>query len=244
MHDTATASWAPTVVDASILLPAHGVASADDVAASWLRVEELLLPGRYCGTEPPDSLYTLPGSTRGHVLVTAPHAVVHHRPDRRKGADVASGGMALTLAALLGARCIIAAGEQSHDGNRSAAGTFKSAVRDALDDGVGVVFDVHGMADSFGVDVCLGTGADEEGTRPLYEPLRRRLEAQGRRVAVNDPWGASHPDSLTNTAHARGAAAVQVEVANQWRQPWDHGRRSAEFVLGLADALGATVAEL
>lgn len=226
----------PALVDASALLPTHGLHGAEDVVTAWLSVEDLLLPGRYCGTEPADSLYALAGTRRSNVLVTAPHAVVHHRPERRKGADVASGGMALAVAALLGARCLVAAGEQSHDGNRSPAGTFKQAVHEAIDDGVSVVLDIHGMADSFGIDVCLGTGADERGTRPLYEPLRLELQAQGRSVSVNDPWGASHPDTVTNTAHARGVAAVQLEVANRWRQPWDHAQRSARFVLGLAAA--------
>lgn len=226
----------PVVVDAGGLLPVTGVSGVEDVAATWLAVEDLLLPGRYCGTEPPDSLYALAPTRRPHVLVTAPHAVVHHRPERRKGADVASGGLALNLAALLGARCLVAAGEQSQDGNRSSYGTFKQAVHAAIDDDVTVIFDVHGMADSFAIDVCLGTGADEAGTRRLYEPLRQALEAQGRTVSVNDPWGAAHPDTVTNTAHGRGVAAVQLEVANRWRQPWDHAQRSAHFVLGLASA--------
>lgn len=155
---------------------------------------------------------------------------------------MASGGLAWLVASNVGAGVVVASGEQRADGNRDPHGVFKDALWRALDGtAVQSVIDVHGMADSFGFDVCLGTGADESRAQPLLEPVRTTLRAAGFVVSVNDPWAASAEHTVTNTVHRSGRLALQVEVARRWRQPWEDPRAAARMVSALSAAIGAAV---
>jgi len=185
---------------------------------TWVSFDDWQCAGRYGGVGASGEVLRQAGTVP--VLLTAPHAVSHTRDGARKAADVATGGLTLAAALSSGARALIATGFQDHDGNRAPAGPFKDALAAQLG-AVRAVIDVHGMRDEFGVQVCLGTGANPPADNWLLALARAVFTDAGFTVAVNDPYGAMHEHSVTSSVTRAGLAGLQVEFAASLRRPRD-----------------------
>ena len=111
-------------------------AAGVDVFEAWA------CPDRYAGADAPGTVQAVPGTLP--VLLTAPHAAAHTRAWGRKGADVATGGLALTAALTSSAHALVATGFQTRDSNRVGDGPFKAALAAQIRR-VCTVIDVHGM---------------------------------------------------------------------------------------------------
>lgn len=202
-----------------------------DAIATWTDFEGRLAHQRYSGSYPAGSLLALNGPLP--VLVTAPHAVAHTRSGRRKGADVATGGLALVAATHAGARGLVATGYQEHDGNFVPQGPFKE-LAEMMRHQVSACIDVHGFPDSFGSDICLGTGARPHESQPLLELAQAHFTAAGFTVSVDSPYDARRFHTMTSAAQRAGRMAVQVEVARWLRRPFDDPEPAHAMAAALA----------
>jgi len=169
------------------------------------------------GSAPAFPLFEALGS---EVLLTAPHAVRTLSPSgSSKLADAATGPLARALSAASGASCLVA--HSPWPGNANADPlercAFKQRMVELLSKRPSTVLDLHGMLDSHGCDVCIGTHKD--GPSALADQATELLAAQGFVVRRNDPFGARSPSTVTATALGAGAAAIQLEIAARWRNP-------------------------
>lgn len=186
------------------------------LAREWNAAEQRYANDSYTGSGIEDQLDIARGLTP--VLFTAPHAIAHPRNGAVKVADVYTGGLAMTLARALNANALVVAGAPSSDGNFDAHGPFKEALHDTLPR-VDAVIDLHGMRDTWEVDVCLGRGALPHLSDELVDHLTHHLTAAGFRVGVDTPFNARRPTTVTTSAQRTGTAAVQVELARHTRNP-------------------------
>jgi hypothetical protein len=210
-------------------------ATARELAARWVTLEADYLHGRYTGVDAPNSHRAIPG---GPLLITAGHAVGHQRAGVPKSADMATGGLVELLAAELGAAALTVTGQPTLDPNFAPTGPFKSEVLRLLDHRAALV-DVHGMRDSWGLDVCLGRGMYPAQSDQLIAYLAPALRAAGFTVGIDVPFTAEAAETLTSFVQAQGVHAVQLELSRSLRNPWDHPERAGLLVATLAAALGS-----
>lgn len=186
------------------------------VTRQWTLEEPSFAANAYAGEALPGRVRRV--SSRTGVYFTAPHAVMHWRETRNKVADINTGGLALALAAELDAGAVVQAGTAMRDGNWYPEAELKTHLARELSN-ARVVLDLHGMRDNYGVDVCLGTGLNKDQAQPVIDILGEELTRVGLRWAVNDPFDATPPGTLTNYCHAAGVPALQLELARSLRTP-------------------------
>lgn len=208
------------------------------VTRQWSMEEPSFAANEYSGEALPGRVRRVTSSNG--VYFTAPHAVAHWRETRHKIADVNTGGLALALAAELGAGAIVQAGAALRDGNWYPEAELKTHLSRELPN-ARVVLDLHGMRDNYGVDVCLGTGLNQAAAQPVIDVLAPAFADVGLRWGVNDPFDATPPGTLTNYCHAAGVPAVQLELARSLRTPGG-GMANALIaaLLSAGEALAAT----
>lgn len=205
-------------------------ASWAQLVQDWSAFEQQYQRNYYHGSHMPGTVHQAPGTTP--VLFSAPHAVGHWRETRMKVADVGTGGLTDILHTLTGASTIVQAGAAIRDGNWYPNAELKRPLARALD-GVNAVIDLHGMRDNYGIDVCIGLGALPETSVDLARILDTTLRKHGIQVAVNDPFNATHPGTVTSFCQSAGTPAVQLEIARKLRTPGT--RQSLALVSALAE---------
>jgi hypothetical protein len=178
------------------------------------------------------------------LLLTSVHGVRHFREGvGMKANDANTGGLVLVLAHHL--KCsaaVITRSGGNDDANTDPEHPFKAAVaNDIRLDRVRLLVDVHGMADHPSADVAIGFGAAPgAATTAAAERIERRLAAAGLRVdlgGVDTGLKAAHPGTMTNWAHARGLAALQLEISRSRRTFQSSTAARAQFLRALAEAL-------
>lgn len=197
--------------------------------------------GRYGGTGADALRYQLPHGASAGLVFTAPHAVAHWRDGVRKPADMFTGFLAEALAERADAASLTAEGEQRVDANFEDRGAFRELLWMVTTSSPAVV-DIHGMADSHGVDVCLGTAGRHPLSKRLTECLEAALTQAGFRVSVDDPFDANKFPTITAGAHERGCEAVQVEVSKWLRRPIDDPEPVLVLIDSVAHALSTHTA--
>lgn len=188
----------------------------DELTDAWKSAEEPFAANMYEGAVLPGTVHLHPGDTG--AVFTAPHAVSHWRETRSKLADLNTGGMAMTLAASTGSTALVQAGAALRDGNWYEYAEFKGALRAELPTATAVL-DLHGMRDNYGVDVCIGLGQDPAASGSLVQVVHDHLESAGLVVAVNDPFDAAFPGTVTSFCQRAGVPAVQLEMSRTVRTP-------------------------
>ena len=172
------------------------------------------------GVAPGMSSFAVTYKTGTDVLFTAPHAVRHltaSLPVCVKGSDVGTKELALAAAELYG--CAAMATSSPWQGNANAdhieSCVFKGEVLRLLRSNVVAgVIDIHGMKDDHGIDVCVGSGG---GSPALACAVSDLLASTGLVVAVDEPFSASRPGTVTRTVLEAGFPAVQIEISSSVR---------------------------
>ena len=125
------------------------------LASDWTRRELRYRANGYRGVGEPDEV--LVDLREKPVLLTAGHSVAQVRDGKRKAPDLRTGGLAELVAAYADASALTAAGSGPGDPNQSREHPFKVAVAELVDEHL-FLLDLHGMADRFDLDVCVGSG--------------------------------------------------------------------------------------
>ncbi|MCK9902888.1 hypothetical protein CC117_23830 [Parafrankia colletiae] len=203
---------------------------------SWIAEEEVFSAQNYEGSSALDSVLVREGR-RAHLVLTAPHAVAQIRAGRTKLAERGTGGLAMALAAVSDVRAVCAVGRQSGDPAWDARNGFKNALAD-LDPTPRYLIDLHGMRDSYGLDIDLGLGgAPDSRMTSLCEGLSEALRAQGLRAGVNSVFKGDRVETLTSWAQRRSMSAIQIEIAARLRPPTGAREPSMQMFRTLRDFL-------
>ena len=172
------------------------------------------------GVPPGASSFAVTKKTGTGVLFTAPHAVCHltsSLPVRVKRSDVDTKELAFAAAEQYG--CAAMATSSPWQGNANSdpieSCVFKGEVLRLLRSNVVAgVIDIHGMRDDHGIDVCVGSGG---GSPALACVVADLLTSTGLVVAVDEPFNASRPGTVTRTVMEAGFPAVQIEISSSVR---------------------------
>ena len=209
-----------------------------NLARTWDQAERPFAANAYDGRGTSEVDYQ---PSRSKLLVTAPHAVNHHRHARPKLADRWTGGLATLTGQALGAAVLIAS-SRVPDWTAWAERTddFARALRSEVAAGA-VVIDVHGMSDTHGVDICIGTGtAPTALSTDLAALIEAKLEAY--QVGINEPFAARAPYTVVDYVSGLGGrGALQIEVAARLRNPSEHPSEAETFASLFLEALRASI---
>lgn len=211
------------------------------LAADWHRLNEPFTHNDFTGPADGPCWLVVPGTRP--VVCCAPHAVHHARHGAVKLNDAHTGGLALALAAHLGGSAVALrrGGIEFGDPNHDAEHPLKDAAAPLVGPGV-VVLDLHGMADR-DHDVIVGIGATPtKRSFRLAELFVNAAARQGIDARVADDgtgFNASGPTTMTTWALARGADALQFEIAHDLRTVRADRDRKIALLRAFAATFGA-----
>jgi hypothetical protein len=180
------------------------------------------------------------------VIMSAPHAVRHlSRDGVSKAADAATGGLVRFVSERSRVVAVVASGGWVNaNANHVLDGwcPYRHTLTE-LGAANSVLVDVHGMTDHHGAEVCVGTGANPSLSADVVSFAVEHLQAAGLAVAVDTPFSASSPGTVTSWAQRNGFRAFQLEVCSALRRPWQDPDTSLRFAYVLSD-LAAGLAAL
>jgi hypothetical protein len=207
-----------------------------DWRLDWMRAERPFVSNGYQGVGEPGEICVVGATRWPQIVVVAGHSVNHTREGALKGADRATGGLALLLAQNSGVSALAMAGHDPGDANWDAEHRLKSALA-ALDPAPQLLIDLHGMADHDNVDLDLGRGVERDDPGSFVHILHD--EARRRDLITEMDWRftADRPTTLTTWAQCRGWDAVQVEIASRNRPPDASPQRAVSVVEALLESL-------
>lgn len=200
----------------------------DPLVARWLHLEDDVL-----GIAGHRDRLVRRATAPGGVVVTAPHAVPHVRDGVTKRADMWTGGLALLLAELSGAACLV---ETSGVGDPS--WEHEHAFKDdlaALEPAV--VLDLHAMR---AVEQVVEVGSGEPSGSPAGPralAVRHALDTAGVPTLLDHRFPARGATTLVQWARARGIGAVQLEVSVRFVPPFADDDAIVRLVRGLTAAV-------
>lgn len=213
-------------------------ASSGDSAERWLQLERRFAARHYDGAPESDATRHRVGTMP--VLITAPHAVNHHRQGEPKVADRRTGGLAELLHEQTGATSLAAA-SRVPDWSRwvDRNDDFTRLLRKEIERN-GLILDLHGMGDHHGIDVCIGTGG-QRGTAIDAAVAAMASAFAAFEVAVDEPFSALSPHTVTQFARRPAVGAVvQIELSARLRDP----EAQPETAIAVASALGSVLIAL
>jgi len=205
------------------------------LASEWDIREEKYRASYYEGDFQPGAILRIDGESP--LILTAPHSLNHYRFNKAKPADRWTGSGCELLGARLNAAVLTCVGPigtlQSWEARTD---PFKCSLDDLVKPG-SLVIDVHGMSDTHGIDVCIGTG-----TNPSKSASHAAdwliAELRNYSVSINEPFSAS-PDYtvVSYVQRSLGSDALQIEIAASLRNPLDHQLKAGKFAADLLSAL-------
>lgn len=184
----------------------------------WGQLEDPFVANSYCGADDIGGIRAVVADSG--VVFAAGESVNYYRGMERKPAYRYTGSAALVLAELTGTSALAASGQASQlpvrDGPEAAfARALRSVVRPNT-----MVVDLKGMrARSF--DIAVGTGPrPDERARHLAAEIARAGQSRGLAVAVNEPFVALPPWTVTRFVQTQlHASGVQVQLSTILREP-------------------------
>lgn len=192
-----------------------------DVERRWRQAEARFESNGYRGPAEAPEFEVRTASRLG--MVCAIHAVKHWRTGRLKGEDQGTGGLATALAEWLGWSSVVVLRDDPtvEDPNSSEAHPIKQylAEQDLPRPG-GLLVDLHGMTFRRDLDISIGIGSNDGASERLASAVASELILAGFDVdlgAEKTGLRARSPGTMTSWAQRRNVAAIQVEIAPQWR---------------------------
>ncbi len=82
------------------------------------------------------------------------------------------------------------------------------------------LFDIHGMKDEYGIDICIGTNID------LGKDFLKKMKliCKGKKITVNYPFSGRKSETIAKFANALGLKSFQIELSLKFREDksnWD-----------------------
>lgn len=179
------------------------------------------------------------------VLVTAPHATRPMRDGQLRFADSGTGGLAIAIHRLTGARTIHTTMASPSDPNYHDDNAFKAAVAGALSARRPVaVLDLHASHAYRPYDVDFGTmgRASLLGREDLLAGLAAALAREGLTNQSIDFFAAARNQTITKWVSARGVPAIQLEISATWLSPGAgplEAHRYAQLLQGIVRFVGS-----
>ena len=162
----------------------------------------------------PDSFEYLPGT--GSVLFSAPHAVLQTRNGCIKQAERYTGMLCRLLNLRYGLPCIYKSRHMEDDANHDVISPYRAEVRRLIqEEGFRCVLDLHQLSPTRPMALCIGTGHGKHIASFEEAPslVRSVFECHGLvPVTLDDPFSAAAPYTVSASAAAQGAAALQLEI--------------------------------
>jgi hypothetical protein len=184
----------------------------------WEALEEFYSAALYNGNGPAGSTRVI-GNLSGKFVFTAPHAVNHIREGAVKYADRGTGGLAELIALSSGNTAFTVAGQLDHDPNWDQQSPFKSELLSLLRQGQ-LIIDLHGMKDSYNIDINIGLGPAAGSTsKHLAGKLKVAFDSSEFITSVDWPFDGRRPGTVTTFIQANGFSGVQIEIASKLRYP-------------------------
>lgn len=176
------------------------------------------------------------------VLLTAPHATNPTREGKLRFADRGSGGFAVALQRLTGARLIHTILASPSDPNFYDDNAFKEAIRTSIVAARPlIVLDLHASHPNRPYEVDFGTmhGRSLLGSRgeKYLRSLSRALALEGLTNQSRDHFPAEKQQTVVKWAAAHGVPAIQLEISSTWLSPETgalEGHRHAQLLQGIA----------
>lgn len=201
----------------------------------WVRLETRYKAENYDGLGGKSTVYVV---DRGSpIALVASHAVNHFRDRRPKLADRWTGGLTELLGELLDISVITATRKTGAWDDWSTRQDEFSNLFPKLARSSKLVVDMHGMSDSYGLDMCIGLGPSPAKTEHQASILLEdRLRAFTLRL--NDPFPATAPYTITSHLQlGQVTSCIQLELASSVRSPIESISTTVPFLKGLATAL-------
>lgn len=163
----------------------------------------------------PDSFELLSG--KGPVMLSAPHAVVQTRNGRIKQAERYTGMLCRLIHQHTGCSCIYKARHMQDDANYDEQSPYRDALCAYIKQHpVSYLLDLHQLAPSRSMDLCIGTGHGSNlcGCDKAPEVIIKAFAARGfEHITVDDPFSASGKHTVSaSVAAACGITTVQLEL--------------------------------
>ena len=181
-----------------------------------------------------------------HFVISAPHAVIHHRNGKKKLNEPYTGALALQLHERTGASAIIYARTTDEDPNWDKTGLYKTRLKELVQEASVpsyFVLDLHGLSQSVKRDVIIGTanGKALMGLDFLLAKLKVALEGEGlKNIAVYEAFSATGRNTITSyTYRELKIPAMQLEIGADWRDPASAPGKYAKLVSALCSAIEA-----
>lgn len=180
---------------------------------------------------------------RSPLVVSAVHAVDHVREGSWKNADAGTGGLAMVVGEIVGCsriavtRSVPLMGDVNWDAHHPLKGQLETLGH--IDEST-VVIDLHGMKDSHGADVIIGTGGGSPASVALANRIATHLEAAKVATDANGAgrgFGATRATTITSWAQRHGASAVQIEISRSHRAAQSPEKSKQRLIGGLISAL-------
>ncbi|GAC1394774.1 MAG: hypothetical protein NVS4B11_23020 [Ktedonobacteraceae bacterium] len=183
---------------------------------------------------------------RLHLLVSAPHAVVHYRDGKKKLHESYTGALALQLHERTGVSAIIYAHTTDEDPNWDTTGLYKTKLKELVKD-VSLppyfVLDLHGLSRTVQRDAIIGTanGKALMGLDCVLVKLKEALESDGlKNIAVDEVFsGAGHNTITSYTYRELKIPAMQLEIGADWRNPASAPKKYVQLFSALCSAIEA-----
>jgi hypothetical protein len=173
------------------------------------------------------------------LTFTAPHTKATFRDEEYKRRDNNVGVIALEAAKLACANAFLPLTPGDLDGNWDPASRFRRSLLALLPSG-SVVFDVHGMSDTHGPDVVLGT-ANGQSPEWLVSCMGSSLVNAGFSVETRHTGPLSAGEStLTWVLAEAGFESLQLEVARRCRLGVEDPETMTRLIAALADGAVST----
>lgn len=162
----------------------------------------------------PDSFEVLPG--KGRVLFSAPHTVLQTRNGCIKQAERYTGMLCRLLNQRYGLPCIYKSRHMKDDANHDAQSPYRDEISRLIrEQDFHYVLDLHQLSPARPMALCIGTGNGQHLNISKDAPklIRCIFESHGLTpVTLDDPFSASSSYTVSASAAARGAVAMQLEI--------------------------------
>ena len=156
----------------------------------------------------------------GHVMFSAPHAMLQTRNGSVKCAERFTGMLCRILHERQHCPVIYKTRHLCDDANHDPVSDYRDALcRYIQQHHVRYLIDLHQMKPERAVEACIGTGRGRnlQGCKGLVEKTTECLRAQGvRHITVDQPFDASGPNTVCATVAARcHIPALQLELSTR-----------------------------
>lgn len=205
------------------------VSKKQDLLNEWLALEDIFAANNYNPNNDDEVIYIEGSSSRPIVMFCAPHALNHYRNNKLKIADIFTGSLCQILAKQSNQPGLISTLPTKNSKHLGFGKDYLDHVKDKTKKGAMIV-DIHGMSDSHGFDICIGTGPNPS-TRIKDLAINLANTLPEYKVSINHPFDGSPDYTMTNFVQNNlKGDSIQIEISSRLRRPDRNSNDSSIFL--------------